>query len=93
MALLGGRDEAARTGMSGPDFRKQSGRTSDNLLVGIAGQVRPWLDTFFQAVFLLSWQEPFQWQAWRHQLDYHYLLGMRGGWRSQRNGEQDGASS
>jgi len=93
MTLLGGRDEAARTGMSGPDSRKQSGRTSDNPLVGIAGQVRPWLDTFFQAVFLLSWQEPFQSQARRYLLDYHYLLGMRERWRSQRSGQQDGAIS
>ncbi len=42
MTLLGHRDEAARVGMIGPDFRRQWGGASDSLLVGIVGQVRLW---------------------------------------------------
>lgn len=54
MALLGGRDEAAGAGMTRPDFRKQSGRTSDRLLAGIPGEARRWHDILSSKPFSFS---------------------------------------
>lgn len=70
-----------------PELRVASRGTTPRLLAAIVRHL------FFQALFLLSRQKRFQWRAWKYQLDYHCLLGMREGWRSQRSGQQDGAIS
>ena len=64
-----------------PELRVASRRTTPRLLAAMARHL------FFQVLFLLSQEKRFQWRAWKYQLDYHCLLGMREGWRSQRSGQ------